>query len=645
MHVQRCVLHDTHLWPEEFPDLSFSRIIKFRSPHARESGYVGFLFWNENFSEARTWELRLMRVATLPEIEERHTREAIEAEIVRFEEKAQQLQSGALTAEQFRPFRLKHGTYGQRQPGFQMLRVKIAAGVLKPAQLRVLAEIADEYSTGRGHLTTRENIQFHFVKLENVGAAMRLLAHAGLTTREACGNTVRNVTACPVAGICPGEAFDVTPYALGVSRYLLRHPDFHDLPRKFKIAFSGCENDGDCAVAGIHDVGLIARVRGSNGTSRRGFKVLVGGGLGSLPTEAAVLADFLPEEELLPTIEAILRVFTETGNRKNKLLARLKYVLRAKGIEEFRRLVAEKRKVSQAPAEVFTVPTPIKPSLVTIAPAPLSFSAAGTQNDPEYDRWAEHNLMFQRQAGYGAVWVKLSAGTFYSNQMRGLADVLEKNELSGVRIAVNQDLVIPWVPFDRVRTIYDGLGALDLATPGARTISDVTGCPGATTCNLGITRSLTLAEVLSRELDGYTDPEIQKLRIKISGCPNSCGHHHIADIGFYGNVRKVGEQQAPYYQLLLGGRVNADGVRFARQIMAVPARPIPAIIRELLAFYQSDRQRAETFSAWVSRTPDKAIRERLLPLAEVTTTTEDLFVDWGDTETYSLKLGRGECVA
>jgi len=586
-----------------------------------------------------------MSVATIPEIEERHSREAIEAEIVRFEEKARQLQSGAITAEQFRPFRLKHGTYGQRQPGFQMLRVKIAAGVLKPAQLRVLADIADEYSTGRGHLTTRENIQFHFVKLENVGAAMRLLADAGLTTREACGNTVRNVTACPVAGICPGEAFDVTPYALGVSRYLLRHPDFHDLPRKFKIAFSGCENDGDCAVAGIHDVGLIAQVRGNNGTSRRGFKVLVGGGLGSLPTEAAVLTDFLPEEELLPTIEAILRVFTETGNRKNKLMARLKFVLRAKGIEEFRRLVAEKRKASQVPAEVFTVPTPIKPSLVTIAPMPLSSSASSPQNDPEYDRWAEHNLMFQRQAGYGGVWIKLSAGTFHSKQMRGLADVLEKNELSGVRIAVNQDLVIPWVPFDRVRAVYDELGALDLATPGARTISDVTGCPGATTCNLGITRSLTLAEVLSRELNGYTDTETQKLRIKISGCPNSCGHHHIADIGFYGNVRKVGEQQAPYYQLLLGGKVNADGVQFARQIMAVPARPIPAIIRELLAFYQADRQRAETFSAWVSRTPDKVIKNRLLPLAEVNATTEDLFVDWGDTEAYSLKLGRGECVA
>jgi sulfite reductase beta subunit-like hemoprotein len=585
-----------------------------------------------------------MSVATLPEIEERHSRESIEAEIVRFEERARQLQNGEITDEQFRPFRLKHGTYGQRQPGFQMLRVKIAAGVLRPAQLRVLANIADEYSTGRGHLTTRENIQFHFVKLENVGAAMRLLADAGLTTREACGNTVRNVTACPVAGICAGEAFDVTPYALGVSRYLLRHPDFHDLPRKFKIAFSGCEDDGGCAVAGIHDIGLIAQVRGNNGTSHRGFKILVGGGLGSLPTEAAVLTDFLPEGDLLPTVEAILRVFNETGNRKNKLMARMKFVLRAKGIEEFRRLVAEKRKVSQAPAEVFTLATPIKPSLVTIAPLPLS-TATTAQSDSEYGRWAEHNLMSQRQAGYGAAWIKLSAGTFHSHQMRGLADVLEKNELTGVRIAVNQDLVIPWVPFDRVRVIYDELGALELATPGARTISDVTGCPGATTCNLGITRSLTLAEVLSRELNGYSDPEIQKLRIKISGCPNSCGHHHIADIGFYGNVRKIGDQQAPYYQLLLGGKVNADGVRFARQIMSVPARPIPAIIRELLAFYQADRQPTETFSAWVARTPDKTIKERLLPLAEVNATTEDLFVDWGDTETYSLKLGRGECVA
>ncbi|HVH71174.1 MAG TPA: nitrite/sulfite reductase, partial [Candidatus Dormibacteraeota bacterium] len=384
-----------------------------------------------------------MTVATT-EVEERHSREAIEAEIARFEERAQQLRRGEITEEQFRPFRLKHGTYGQRQPGFQMLRVKVAAGVVKPSQLRVLARIADEYSTGRGHLTTRENVQFHFVKLENVPAAMRLLADCGLTTREACGNTVRNVTACPVAGICRGEAFDVTPYALGVSRYLLRHPDFHDLPRKFKIAFSGCADDGGCAVAGIHDVGLIAQVRGSNGTARRGFKVLVGGGLGSLPTESAVLAEFLPEEELLPTIEAVLRVFNETGNRKNKFKARLKFVLREKGIEEFRRMVFEKRKTSEAPAEVFTLNSPIRPTLVNIAPTPLTTSISlDASSDVDYDRWAEHNLMSQRQAGYGAIWIKLPAGTFHSRQMRGLADLLEKHDLTGVRIAINQDLVIP----------------------------------------------------------------------------------------------------------------------------------------------------------------------------------------------------------
>jgi len=562
-----------------------------------------------------------------------------------FEQRVHQLRHGEITEQQFRPFRLKHGTYGQRQPGFQMLRVKVAAGVLKPSQLRVLARIADEYSTGRGHLTTRENVQFHFVKLEDVPAAMRLLADCGLTTREACGNTVRNVTACPVAGICPGEAFDVTPYALGVSRYLLRHPDFHDLPRKFKIAFSGCADDGGCSVAGIHDVGLIAQVRGSNGTARRGFKVLVGGGLGSLPTESAVLTDFLPEEELLPTIEAVLRVFTETGNRKNKFKARLKFVLREKGIEEFRRLVFEKRKTSQAPAEVFTVPSPIRPVLVNISPAPLTLRLDNSAIDSEYDRWAEHNLMAQRQNGYGAIWIKLPAGTFHSRQMRGLADLLEKHNLTGVRIAINQDLVVPWVPLERARDTYHDLRSLDLAIPGALTISDVTGCPGATTCNLGITRSLTLADELSHALEGYDDPEIKKLRIKISGCPNSCGHHHIADIGFYGNVRKIGDQQAPYYQLLLGGKVDADGVRFGRQIMSVPARPIPAIIRELLTFYQQDRQRGESFSEWVGRTPDNAVTERLRPLATVTSASEDIFLDWGDSETFSLKLGRGECAA
>jgi len=572
------------------------------------------------------------------QVDPRHTPDAIEKEIRLFEERAGQLARGEITDEQFRPFRLKHGTYGQRQPGFQMLRVKIPSGILNAEQLRALAEIGDSYSTGRGHLTTRQNVQFHFVKLENVPAAMRLLAACGLTTREACGNTVRNVTSCPLAGICGGEAFDVTPYALGVTRFLLRHPDFHDLPRKFKIAFSGCEDDGNCAVAGIHDVGLIARVRGDNGTAREGFKVLVGGGLGSLPTEAAVLTEFLPAEELLPTIEAVLRVFSENGNRKNKLKARMKFVLRDKGIADFCRLVEEKRKTVTTSPEVFTVASPLGQPLVNIT--------AAVSNDTlplGYRAWAEHNLMQQKQAGYRTVWVKLPAGTITTDQFRGLADLLERNELPGVRIAILQNFVIPWVPEGKAVRVFEQLKALDLATPGARTIADVTGCPGATTCNLGITRSLTLADVLAKEFAGESDPEIQKLRIKISGCPNSCGQHHISDIGFYGNVRKIDDKQAPFYQLLLGGEVSERGVIFGKQFMSLPAKQIPQVIRELLGFYKSEREANEGFRSWVARTPQQAIHDRLQPLVAAAEESADTFVDWGDIETYSLKLGRGEC--
>jgi sulfite reductase beta subunit-like hemoprotein len=573
------------------------------------------------------------------EVESRHTRAAIEEEIRIFEERSQKLRRGEITDDQFRPFRLKHGIYGQRQPGFQMVRVKIPSGLLNGEQLRALARIADDYATGRGHVTTRENCQFHFVKLENVPAVMRLLADAGLTTREACGNTVRNVTSCPLAGICPTEAFDVTPYALGTTRFFLRHPEFHDLPRKFKIAFSGCEEDANCAVAGIHDVGLIARTRGWNGTGRRGFKVLVGGGLGSLPTEAATLTEFLPEEELIPTIEAILRVFSEHGNRKNKYKARMKFVLREKGIEEFGRLVAEKRKQVKTPAETLALATPVRAPLVTLG----TFDSGGNGASAEYERWAQHNLQPQRQPGYGVVWIKLPAGTVFSHQLRGLADLLEANGLSAVRIAISQDLVIPWTPIPKARAVFRDLAALGLATPGARTIADVTGCPGATTCNLGITRSLTLADVLAREFEHETDPEVLKVRIKISGCPNSCGQHHIADIGLYGNARKIGERQAPYYQLMLGGEVSASGVRFARQVVPVAAKRIPEALRALLHFYKHDRGLYESFRSWVRRISDEEMARCLAPFTDTSGEVEDLFIDWGDQETYSLKLGRGEC--
>ena len=578
----------------------------------------------------------------IAEVETRHTREAIEEEIQIFEDRIGQLLRGEITDEQFRGFRLKHGIYGQRQPGVQMVRVKVPAGVLNAEQLRLLGHLADTYSTGRGHVTTRENFQFHFVNLEKVPGIMRLLADAGLTTREACGNTIRNVTSCPLAGICPTEAFDVTPYALATTRFFLRHPDFHDMPRKFKIAFSGCEDDGNCSAAGIHDVGLIARIRGANGTAHRGFKVLVGGGLGSLPTEAATLTEFLPEEELIPTIEAVLRVFKEHGNYKNKYKARMKFVLRAKGIEESRRLVAEKRQTVDTPAERYTLPTPIGPPLVQIG----SETGNGNGASPEYHRWAQYNLMPQRQPGYAVVWIKLLAGNVLGPQFRGLADLLDRHRLSAARIAISQDLVIPWVPLAKAKEVFADLQALGLATPGARTLADVTGCPGATTCNLGITRSLTLAEVLAEEFAGETDPEIRKVRVKISGCPNSCGQHHLADIGLYGNARKVGGKLAPYYQLMLAGEVSGEGVRFARQVVPIPAKRIPQALRSLLDFYKQERTPGESFRSWALRTPDKEVKAWLNRFIDTgDDVEEELFVDWGDQETYSLKIGRSECAA
>ena len=271
--------------------------------------------------------------------------------------------------------------------------------------------------------------------------------------------------------------------------------------------------------------------------------------------------------------------------------------------------------------------------------------SSGNGASQEFEQWKQHNLQPQRQPGYALAWLKLPAGTVFTSQFFGLADLLEHHQLPGLRIAISQDLVIPWVPLGRVKEVYNSLKALHRATPGARTLADVTGCPGATTCNLGITRSLTLAEVLAEEFAGETDPEVKKVRIKISGCPNSCGQHHIADIGLYGNARKVEERQAPYYQLMLAGQVSAEGVRFGRQVVPVPAKRIPAALRELLDFYRQDRTPGEAFSPWALRTPDAAIVERLRPHLDAAGDAEDLFVDWGDKETYSLKLGRGECAA
>jgi sulfite reductase beta subunit-like hemoprotein len=569
----------------------------------------------------------------------RNTPETVADEITAFESRLGMLERGQLTDDEFRPFRLKYGIYSQRQPGFQMVRVKIPSGLLASAQLRTLGNIGDAYSNGRGHLTTRENCQFHFVRMQHVPAVLRLLADAGLTTREACGNAVRNVTACPLAGVCGQEVFDVTPYALATTQFFLRHPEFQNLPRKFKIAFSGCAEDGRCALAGINDIGLIARVQSGPQGERRGFQVLVGGGLGSLPTAAVTLADFIPEEELLPLIEAILMVFNQHGNRQNKHKARLKFVLRERGLDEFRRMVSEKRQQVKTQPHRLESASPVLPPAqpLTVAPGALAIFENGA------GRWRRQNVQAQSQPGFFTVWVKLLAGNIQASQMKGLASLMEVFGLPAVRVTITQNLVLPWVPQGGLQKLYHGLQKLELATPGAGTIADVTGCPGATTCNLGITRSLTLAEMLAGELANESDPEVQKIRIMISGCPNACGQHHLADIGFYGNARKAGERLIPYYQLMLGGKIAGENVQFARQVLALPARRIPQVVRQLIGYFQQERLPEESFHEWSRRVSDAQVAARLAPYLQVTEIEEEAFTDWGDQEKFSLKLGRGEC--
>jgi len=344
---------------------------------------------------------------------------------------------------------------------------------------------------------------------------------------------------------------------------------------------------------------------------------------------------------LIPTIEAILRVFNEHGNRKNKFKARLKFVLRQKGIDEFRRLVAAMRATLTAPPETFTIPTPVGPP----PPAVISAARRGEGFPTEYQRWAQYNLQPQRDPEYSVVWIKLPAGTILSSQLRRLADLLERHGLAVARTTTSQNIVIPYAPVQKAEQIYNDLKALGLALPGARTISDVTACPGGTTCNLGITRSLTLAEVLTEHFAEEVDPQSLKINIKISGCPNSCGQHHIADIGLYGNARRIAGRQAPYYQLLLGGAVTAEEVHFARQVVAIPARRIPQALSALLEFYKQDRMPDEPFRIWVARTSDEAITARLEKFVDTSDASEDLFIDWGDREPFSLGLKRGECAA
>lgn len=581
------------------------------------------------------------------EFERDHDR-VVREEIETFRRKANAYLAGEIPEDEFRPFRLKHGIYGQRQPGVQMVRCKIPGGLLTASQMEQLAVISDTFAGGKGHLTTRQNLQYHFVPLARVADLMHLMADTGLTNREACYNTVRNVTTCALAGLSRDEIFDVRPYAQKIAYAFLRKDLTSNLPRKFKIAFDGCR-DKDCIAGAINDIGLRASVR----EGRRGFRVLIGGGLGPLPTEAQLLDQFLPEERLLNRCEAVVRVFNKYGNRQNRNKARLKFVLRERGMDWLR------EQIEREYADILQNGGIAWPELVPEGfggyqsrPQPLGQGALlpvihtnGT-GDPNYDRWLETNVMDQKQAGYAAVVVRVDQGNLTAGQMHGLARLAADAADGLLRIGIDQNILLGFVPLGRLRGLHAALRGLGLGDAGAREIGDVTTCPGAYSCNLALTKSMNLGAALQEVVRQYDDPLVRQLSIKVSGCPNSCGQHWIADFGFYGNARKVEGREVPYYQMLLGGGFDDEGImRFGLAVQSIPARLAPEAVVRVLDHYLAKRAPRETFRQYVMRHKVETFRALTGDLAKPAELYPEIYQDWGDDNAFSLQLGRGECAA
>ena len=565
----------------------------------------------------------------------------VRAEIERFRTRAAEYLSGSVTEDEFRGFRLRHGIYGQRQPGVQMVRTKFPAGVVTAAQMEQLANVSDRFAAGKGHITTRQNMQYHFVPLAQIADMMHMLADAGMTTREACFNTVRNVTACPKAGLSRHEVFDVRPYARKVAFAFLRKDLTDSMPRKFKIAFDGCPHDD--MLLGIHDLGFQALLR----EGKRGFRVVVAGGLGPLPVEAQVLDEFLPEEQLVPRTEAVLRIFNEYGNRKNRNKARLKFVMRERGFEWLKENIEREYQDILANGGI-AAPDVIPegfggyqskpPALGQGALLPVLDQTSGTA---ELDRWLETNVEEQKDAGYAMVTVTVDQGNLTSAQMRAIAAIAADAGDGLIRITIDQNLLIGFVPLKNLPRVHAALASAGLGEPGAHQIDDVVTCPGAYSCNLALTKSMNLGAAIQQTVRKYTSPEARKLNVKISGCPNSCGQHWTADFGFYGNARKIEGREVPYYLMVLGG--NATEFGFA--VQSIPARLAPTAVERVLDHYQANRKPDEPFRAYVSRQKVAFFKEMTADLAKPPELFPEIYNDWGDDDAFSLQLGRGECAA
>jgi len=593
-----------------------------------------------------------------------------------FENQMQLRKAGKLDEKVFAELRLRRGAYGQRYdngkrhdgfatrdipfprrgltkgpetefdaPGMQ--RIKIPFGKLTAEQLEVLADCAEEYSNGILHITTRQDVQLHFVDIEDTPDMHRRLASVGITTREACGNSVRNVTGCPYAGICRHEAFDISPYADAETRFLLGHRDVQDFGRKFKIAYSGCEADAlGCGRAAMHDLGFVAAVRKTDSGDERGFRVVVGGGLGPVPHVAKELYSFLPVSQMLPVSQAIARVYARLGEKRNRNKARIKFLVAQLGIEEFRRLVDAEREILEPDVrwEAFIASTERAPEYLA---APVTATDVGPA--PGFEEWARTNIYNPRQPEFVAVLVNLPLGDLTSRQARKLADIVRTYTADSLRTTVDQNLLIRWIHRRDLHAVYNALYDAKLSLNGANTIADVTSCPGTDTCKLGIASSRGLGAELRERLNerrAQHDPIIKDVHIRVSGCPNSCGLHHIGDIGFYGSSRNVGTYKVPHFQVILGGSLENNAANYGLAIGAVPSKRAPETVDRLLGFYAAERTDGESFRGWVTRVGKKNIKGRLEDLMTVPSHDEDprFYVDWHDAREYSIgDIGIGEC--
>ncbi|MEO7424129.1 MAG: nitrite/sulfite reductase [Fibrobacteria bacterium] len=536
-------------------------------------------------------------------------------------------------------------------PGME--RIKLPWGGMTAEQLDVMAELAEEYSDSILHITTRQDIQLHYIHIENCPSMFRRLAAVNITTREACGNSVRNVTACPIAGVCREEAFDITGYANAVFKYLLGHPDVQDFGRKFKIALSGCKHN-PCGLTNIHDLGLTAVARPqADGTVKRGFEYVVGGGLGAVTYDAKLFSDFVPEEEVLALTQAVCRVYARLGEKKKRHRARIKFLVADMGIDKFREAVLEERaKLPHDPRWTDFLETlpkfeekPLRPAGTGIPKTPV----VSTGDDAAFDFWCLTNVYPQKQDGFLTVTVTLPMGDITSNQARALSDIARKYVKDTMRTTVEQNIVLRWVSEADLYAVYKELNAIDLAQPGAASIVDITACPGTDTCKLGVSSSRGLAAELRTRLATKfveMDEAVRSLRIKVSGCFNSCGQQHIADIGFYGISRNVGGYIVPHFQMVLGGQFINNGGSYGLGVGGIASKAIPGVVDNLLDQYLKAKQKGEGFRAWVERTGKAAIMQSLAAVAAVPAYDKDksYYTDWGSVREYNVKdKGMGEC--